>query len=132
MKPVLDRANSLGFDIFNYHINVTDLPSEDDLKKLKAIEDIIMVGYPNGLWDEHNNLPIFRKGITETHPNIDYDGKVQFLIDCACFPGSSGSPVVILNEGLFSSREAVIAGDRLIFLSILFAGPIYNVEGEYL
>jgi len=57
-----------------------------------------MVGYPIGLWDEKNNYPIFRKGITATHPANDYNGKSEFMIDAACFPGSSGSPVYIIDE----------------------------------
>lgn len=52
-----------------------------------------MVGYPDGIWDEFNNQPIVRRGITATHPKNDFNGKGEFLIDAVCFPGSSGSPV---------------------------------------
>lgn len=30
------------------------------LEELSAIEDVVMVGYPSGLWDQKNNLPLFR------------------------------------------------------------------------
>lgn len=61
-----------------------------------------MIGYPNGLWDSQNNLPIIRRGITATSVKKDYNGKKEFLIDAAVFPGSSGSPVFIFNEGSYS------------------------------
>ena len=51
------------------------LPSESDVRSFDALEDILMVGYPNGLWDERHNLPVFRKGITATPIAIDYNGK---------------------------------------------------------
>ncbi len=44
-----------------------------------------MIGYPNGIWDEANNMPIIRRGITATHPNFNYNGKPEFMIDAACF-----------------------------------------------
>jgi hypothetical protein len=31
-----------------------------------------MIGYPNGIWDAKNNLPVIRKGITATHANIPW------------------------------------------------------------
>jgi len=57
-----------------------------------------MIGYPNGLWDHVNNLPLIRRGITASHPGVDYqiegqNGPGVTVIDMACFPDSSGSPV---------------------------------------
>lgn len=69
------------------------IPSEEDLESLTALEDIVMIGYPNGVWDDVNNQPILRKGITATHPNKDYKGRKEFMGDIASFPGSSGSPI---------------------------------------
>ena len=40
--------------------------NEDEVKDCSAMEDIIMIGYPNGLEDSYNNKPIIRKGITST------------------------------------------------------------------
>ncbi len=52
-----------------------------------------MVGYPVGLWDSVNNMPILRRGSTATLLDWTYEGRQEFVIDAACFPGSSGSPV---------------------------------------
>ncbi|HGH6417174.1 TPA: hypothetical protein ACJL3H_000522 [Neisseria meningitidis] len=93
-----------------------------------------MIGYPNGLWDSKNNLPIFRTGITATHPAIDFEGKKEFMIDVACFPGSSGSPVFkyipaglrkIENDGF-----AITADETFKLMGILYAGPQQTISGE--
>ena len=43
------------------------------LEELSALEELVMVGYPIGLWDKNNNFPIFRKGYTASHPAIDFN-----------------------------------------------------------
>lgn len=99
--------------------------------ELDAIEDILMIGYPEGLWDDVNNKPIARRGITATHPAIDYQGRKEFLIDAACFHGSSGSPVLIVNRGGAEFLKAgATGGRRLTLLGILYAGPELTIEGE--
>jgi hypothetical protein len=95
------------------------------------MEDITMVGYPNGIWDQVNNMPVIRRGISATHPNVDWNGKPEFLIDAACFPGSSGSPVFLFNHGSYPERGgATVMGHRLKLLGILYAGPQQTVTGE--
>ena len=40
-----------------------------------------MIGYPNGLWDKVNGLPFFKRGMTATHPYINYNGREEFVMD---------------------------------------------------
>jgi V8-like Glu-specific endopeptidase len=82
-----------------------DFMTNTNKSTLDSIEDIIMVGYPNGIWDEVNNRPIIRKGITATDPKVDYMNSQMFLIDCACIQGSSGSPVLQYKDGLKAKVE---------------------------
>lgn len=91
-----------------------------------------MVGYPKGLRDRANNLPIFRRGITATHPKFNYMGKPEFLVDMACFPGSSGSPVFILNEGTYTDKRSgtFSIGSRIYLLGIQYAVPNLKDLGE--
>lgn len=99
------------------------VPSERDRDYIDAIEDVLFVGYPNGIYDEANNLPIVRRGITATPLYVDYGGKPRFLIDGSVFPGSSGSPVFLYNNGLYSKRNGtpgeMAIGGRVRFLGIL-------------
>lgn len=50
----------------------------------------------------------------------------------ACFPGSSGSPIFILNENGYTDKSgnSYLAGKRLILLGILFEGPQFNARGK--
>lgn len=105
--------------------------ADGQLEELRALEEIVMIGYPNGIWDEIHNLPVLRRGSTASAPSVDFRGKSEGLVDIACFPGSSGSPVLVLNEGRWESKSgALMMGNRLVLLGILFAGPIYDAEGK--
>lgn len=100
------------------------IQNDNDLKKLFSVEDILMVGYPNGIWDEAHNLPIFRRGVTASHPGFDLNGEREFVIDVACFPGSSGSPVFVYNNQGYIDRDgnSFFGGERIIFLGTLRGG----------
>ncbi|XDD53032.1 serine protease [Leptospira sp. WS4.C2] len=107
------------------------LANSEKLNSLNAIETITMIGYPNGIWDKTNNLPVIRQGITASHPKLNYNGKSEILIDCACFPGSSGSPVLVYNHGGYATKEGNFdVQGRLILLGILYSGPLYLADGE--
>ena len=98
---------------------------------LDAVEEIIMIGYPNGIWDETNNLPVFRRGITATHPAVNYNGLKEFMIDAACFTGSSGSPVFLLDSGASSQKKSKeTIRRREILLGIMSSGETMYMEGK--
>lgn len=53
------------------------------------------------------------------------------MIDAACFPGSSGSPVFLANIGSFvDASGALCAGSRIALLGTLYAGPQHTATGE--
>lgn len=117
-----------------YYIAATEDRIPDDItqkNELKSIENIWMIGYPNGLWDIKNNLPIVRQGITATSPYIDYNGKREFLIDIAAFPGSSGSPIFFYRD-FYTDKDDYRAkvGIKLYLLGILYAGPQFTAQGN--
>lgn len=43
------------------------------------------VVYEIGLWDELNNFPIIRNGITVSHPVLNFNGKSIGIVDMACY-----------------------------------------------
>ena len=108
------------------------LPTTEFFKELSVIEDLIMVGYPSGIYDSVNNMPIIRKGITATHPALDYEGRPEFVIDMACFPGSSGSPVFLFNLGGYTDRNGQynLGVHRIYLLGVLYAGPQFDAHGK--
>lgn len=108
------------------------IPPTNIRSDFSVMENVVMVGYPNSLFDNKNNMPIIRKGISATHPNLDYQGRAEFVVDIACFPGSSGSPVFLVNLGGYTDSRGnfYIGKHRIYLLGILYAGPQYNAQGE--
>lgn len=112
------------------------IPTQQVLDDLDAVEDVLMVGYPNGLWDEKNNFPLIRRGITASHPAVpfelpNYPHTPLTVLDIASFGGSSGSPVFVYSGASYSDKRGnVTIGQRLIFLGVLFAGPVQENDGS--
>ena len=119
--PILNELKKVNVDIYYRAIPASLIPSEDITREIDAVEDIIFIGYPNGIYDKKNLLPIVRKGITATPANIDFEGQPTFVIDASIFPGSSGSPVFICNVGSYTKKGTndLFAGTRLMFLGIV-------------
>lgn len=131
IAAVLTAGAADGSKYYFRSLGKTLIASRDVLKTLSPMEEIAMIGYPNGLWDERHNLPIIRRGITATHAKLPLNGKPEFLIDAACFPGSSGSPVFLANIGSFvDGNGTLIAGTRIFLLGTLYAGPQHTTTGE--
>ena len=93
MDSVVQTLTKQGSAPFYVALAADLIPTPDEIALVTALEPIIMVGYPIGLSDEVNRMPVFRQGVTATDPRLNYQGNKEFLIDAACFPGSSGSPV---------------------------------------
>lgn len=106
--------------------------TQQELGYTRPIEPVIMVGYPTGLWNEADNRPISRRGLTASHPAQRWNRERKFLIDAACFPGSSGSPVFLFEDGMIRvAADGYGPGTRARFIGILFAGPVFNQQGRF-
>lgn len=131
IAPLLRIAEEQKAELFYVPLDRSFIPSEQEISGMLGNEQVTMVGYPNALWDEVNNLPIFRRGILATSIKADWNGRKEFLIDVACFPGSSGSPVLLLDLGSYQTRNSIkIGGSRLKLLGVLYAGPQQTIQGE--
>jgi hypothetical protein len=126
-------TNSLpaGLALKNYNLSRSMHISEDDAKYIRPVEPVLMIGYPNGLWDQVNNRPLARQGLTASHPLIKWMGSRQFVIDAACFPGSSGSPVFLYEDGMYRvGHDGYTPGTRARLLGTLWGGPTITAEGR--
>src|SRR4030095_4497779 len=120
--PAYYRA--VGMDLF---------PDASDWKEFDRLEDCIIVGCPNGVYDSTNNFAIFRKGCTASSLAVNYEGREEFLMDIACFGGSSGSPIFTYNLATRFNRQSgnfELGGRALKFVGMLYAGPTYMHEGR--
>mmetsp|Transcript_32777 Transcript_32777/g.104432 ORF Transcript_32777/g.104432 Transcript_32777/m.104432 type:complete len:278 (+) Transcript_32777:2389-3222(+) len=95
------------------------LCDENEKANLKDIQKICMVGYPQGIFDEHNNTPISRVAYTATHPLASYKGKTDFLIDTFVIGGSSGSPVFAYETGVIDIDGQSVVGTRVSILGVV-------------
>jgi len=106
----------------------SDIP--DVFTRLTPVEEVVMVGYPNGQWDAISGAPIVRRGITATDYRRSYEGQPEFLTDIAAFEGSSGSPIVLFNPHGFMDRRSFVPQPRLHLLGVHAEGVEMDFEGR--
>lgn len=97
LKPLENAARERGIELYYHAIDTRLVPDAKTIGSLDALEDVLFVGYPNGVWDQVNLMPILRRGTTATPIALDFEGRAEFLIDAAVYPGSSGSPVFVVS-----------------------------------
>lgn len=61
---------------------------------VEAGDDVLVVGYPHGFYDQVNLFPIIKSGIIASKWGVGFKGQRFFLVDAKLFPNSSGSIVV--------------------------------------
>ena len=109
-------------DLFYRYVTSDMLATPAQLESLDAIEPVTFIGYPNGIWDSRNLLPVARRGTTATPMSVDYEGKPTFLIDASVFGGSSGSPVFVVHNGMIPDKFGnTMIGTRAIFVGVVAA-----------
>lgn len=130
---IINQAERQGKSIFFRHLDMDMVPEDDEWEYFDALEEVTMIGCPNGLSDEVNNLPISRRGITATSLNKNYSGKPEFMIDMACFPGSSGSPIFLYDRNGYLDRKKnsyLMGVQRIKLVGVLYSGPLISNDGK--
>jgi hypothetical protein len=122
---------STGKSCFFIGLDAKLIATSAQREAFSAMEDVVMIGYPNGIWDKKHNLPVIRKGITATHVKTKWNGKDEFLTDIASFPGSSGSPVFLVNMGSYIDNQGIthIGQSRIHLLGVHYAGAQHQADG---
>src|SRR5574337_11535 len=101
-----------------------------DRRSLPDIQQTLVIGYPSGLWDSFNNMPIARRGTTATHALAHYAGKRNFLVDVAAFPGSSGSPVSAYETPMYRLADGSFSpGTKAALIGVVWGVIERTVEG---
>lgn len=114
--------------IFYKYVDYTMLADFKE-PELSVAENVYFVGYPDGRYDMANNLPLIRTGMIASHPEYDFNGQPEFVIDAQVFPGSSGSPVYIdLTFENFKNGEIVGGKRNIKLLGIVAMTMIRNNE----
>jgi S1-C subfamily serine protease len=96
-------------------------------------DDALVIGYPRGLFDAKNNLPIVRSAVVASAPGIPFDGQPYFLIDANLHPGTSGSPVLTRprNDWPTNGGTAVafVTGSPMFLLGVHSATLSFKLPG---
>ena len=133
-NPNVDVAVLICTGLFNQFPNLLyfkaipfDMLSDFQDSELSVAESIYFIGYPDGRFDQQNNLPLVRTGIIASDPKKDFNGQPQFIIDAQVFPGSSGSPVYInLTYEDMKNGNYVIGKPKIKILGIISATMVKN------
>lgn len=129
--PIIDAMAKEGKTPYYLHLSKANFPPLWLSKKLSAFTNVIMIGFPNGLMDTANNLPISRRGILSTHYYADYNGSKNFVVDIAAFGGSSGSPVFAHFDGMSPTIDGWALGQTAVYLiGVLHSGPTLSAQGD--
>lgn len=130
VAPLFTHLEANARPVFYRSVEPSIIPKREQVEDLGAIEEIVFIGYPSGLQDTHNVSPLTRRGITATPIWNDFEGQPRFLIDAGVFPGSSGSPVFILNQGAYATRSGLSIGSRLFFVGVIAESILRNAPDE--
>lgn len=115
-----------------YYIPITTraIPSYASLSDFPEVSEVLIVGYALDLMDRQYRRPLIRRGITASHPSLGFDWESRFIIDAACPPGSSGSPVFHLPD-VHNSYDSILTPDpETQLLGILYSSAYYEKEGS--
>lgn len=132
LDVIEQNANKKGTPIFIRAIDESLIPNDSIWDTFSYLEEVIMVGYPNGIIDKKNNLPVIRRGTTASQPRLNFNDKEEFLTDISTFHGSSGSPIFIRripyglkNVGLNSM--SIGKSPQYYFVGIHYQSEYFNI-----
>lgn len=104
-----------------------NLPPKDLILALG--DDLLILGYPLGFYDDLLNLPIVRSAsIASVYPT-PFRGNPYFLVDSRVFQGNSGSPVILkpTNYLVRKTGTSLLAGKVIFLVGVLsHTWPIYE------
>jgi Trypsin-like peptidase domain len=105
---ITDRINSRGDYLQWYGVSEESFAGKNNIS-VEVSDDVAVVGYPRGYYDEYNMFPIVKSGIVASRWGSFFNGQPYFLIDAKLFPGSSGSIVIT------KPRDLVVAGGQVMY-----------------
>jgi hypothetical protein len=131
ITELLQQIDRKGKTAFFFPLNKNFVPDLAERATFSVMEEVVMIGYPNALWDSVNNLPVVRRGVSASHIKTQWNGRDEFLTDIASFPGSSGSPVFVANIGSYTDPygQLKVGANRIKLVGIHYAGAQHRVDG---
>lgn len=129
LDPLLAKIEQSDAPVFLISLTTEHIWDDEKLSGLSTYQPVVMPGHPIGLCDVANNLPILRAGSLAYPAAFDYEDKAHGVIDLACFPGSSGSPVLVAHErgdNPIKPNNNFWNSRLLVLLGVLWGGPVWE------
>jgi hypothetical protein len=108
-----------------------DLIHNNEMINVECTDDVIVIGFPRGFYDQTNYFPIVKKGMISTAWGANFEGEPFFLIDAKLFPGSSGSAVLTKPiESILKDGQSYISksGKQSALLGVFSGEPCLGDE----
>lgn len=126
----MEKLEQNGIGMMPWHGVTKDDFAGADKITAEAGDDVLVIGYPHGFYDQVNLFPIIKAGVIASKWGANFRGQRFFLVDAKLFPNSSGSIVVskptsiVIKDGqIYSSGNK-----RFAFLGV-YSGE-YSLEGK--
>ena len=123
-------ADKDGSDLMAWEVvSQETLPGGENIG-VEVADDVLIIGYPKGYYDEVNVFPIIKSGIIASKWGRGFRGEPYFLIDAKLFPGSSGSIVITkpINMALKDGQLQISPEKQFAFLGVYSGAPIFSSE----
>lgn len=85
---------AIGYPIYYKCLQESNVVTEEELKKIDVLQEVVMLGYPGGSFSTPMNYPLFRKGWLASPPSDNFANGNGF-VDITASSGSSGSPLLL-------------------------------------
>lgn len=99
-KPIEERFRKItGRSVYAAALTQKDILTEKQLKDINILDEVVMVGYPEGEASTHHKFPLFSKGYVASLPKDTVEDGEGFL-NIPAIGGFSGAPVFLNTTGL--------------------------------
>ncbi len=113
--------------------NSDEFPGKSPIE-VQPGDDVIVIGYPLGFYDQFNKLPVLKTGLLNTPVGLRYNGLDAFLLDFKYYEGSSGSLIIskpthfsFTKEGAFQTSTSRL----YVFLGVYQGEEYWNEDKTY-
>ena len=99
-KPIEERFRKItGRRVYAAALTQKDILTEKQLKDINILDEVVMVGYPEGEASTHHKFPLFSKGYVASLPKDTVEDGEGYL-NIPAIGGFSGAPIFLNTAGL--------------------------------
>lgn len=126
--------------IYPFNLTTENFPNRS-IENIEVADEVLIVSYPLGFYDDYNNFPIVKSGIISSGWGLNFKNQKLFEVDIQLYPGSSGGLVIskpkniiFQNGTLYQSKAkqfvflGIYSGEYIIYKQIPQDGKLVVKE----